>query len=67
MDQIAMKENEEILAWLETWEKENKAEELELEKQEAKETEARWEEDARTTSPQDGELTEVTSDNKPTK
>jgi len=40
---------------------------LELEKEEAKETEARWEEDARTASPQDGEFAEVTSDNEPTK
>jgi len=67
MDQIAKKEKEEILARLEAWEKENRTEELELEKEEAKETETRWEEDARTTSPQDGELTEVTSDNEPTK
>jgi len=66
MDQIAKKEKDEILAQLEAWKKENKAEELELEKQEAKETEARWKEDARTASPQDGELTEVTSDNEPT-
>ena len=58
MDQIAKKEKEEILAWLASWEKENRTEELELEKQEAKETEARWEED--------GELTEVTSGNEPT-
>jgi len=35
-------------------------------KEEAKETEARWEEDTHTTSPQDGELTEVTLDNEPT-
>ena len=54
MDQITKKEKEEILARLEVWEKENKAEELELEKEEAKEIEARWEEDARTTSTQDG-------------
>jgi len=33
------------------WEKENKDEELELEKKEAKGTEARWKEDARDTSP----------------
>ena len=66
MDQIAKKVKEEILAKLEAWEKENKAEELELEKEEAKEIEARWEEDARTTSPQEGELTEVISDNEPT-
>ena len=46
MDQIAKKEKYEILARLEAQEKENKAEELELEKEEAKETEARWEEDA---------------------
>jgi len=60
MDQIAKKEKEEILARLEAWEKENRTEELELKKEEAKETEARWEEDARIASPQDGELTEVT-------
>ena len=66
MDQIAKKVKEEILAQLEAWEKENKTEELELEKEEAKEIEARWEEDARTASPQDGELTEVISDNEPT-
>ena len=66
MDQIAKKEKEEILARLEAWEKENKAKELELEKKEAKETEARWKEDACTASPRDGELTEVTSDNEPT-
>ena len=36
MDQIAKKEKEEILARLEAWEKENKAKELELEKEEAK-------------------------------
>jgi len=65
MDQIAKKEKEEILAQLEAWEKEKRTEQLELEK-EAKETEARWEEDACTTSPQDGELSEVTSDNEPT-
>jgi len=47
-------------------EKESKAEKLELEKEEAKETEARWEEDARTESPQDAELTEVILDNEPT-
>ena len=66
MDQITKKDKEEILARLEAWEKENKAEELELEKEEAKETEARWKQDARTPSPQDGELTEATSDNEPT-
>jgi len=66
MDQIVKKEKEEILARLEAWEKENKAKELKLEKEEAKETKSRWKEDARTTSPQDGELTEVTSDNEPT-
>ena len=66
MDQIAKKEKEAILAQLEAWEKENKTEELELEKEEAKETEARWEEDTCTASPQDGELTEVTLDNEPT-
>ena len=66
MDQIAKKEKEEILAWLEAWEKENRDEELELKKEEAKETEARCKEDACTASPQDGELTEVTSDNEPT-
>jgi len=66
MDQISKKEKEEILARLEAWEKENKAEELELEKEEAKETEARWEEDTCTASPQGEELTEVTSDNEPT-
>jgi len=32
---------------------------LELEKEEAKEIEARWEEDTHTASPQDRELTEV--------
>jgi len=63
IDQIAKKEKEEILARLEAWEKENKAEELELEKEEAKETKTRWKEDARTASPQDEELTEVASDN----
>jgi len=41
MDQIAKKEKEEILAQLEAWEEENKAEELELEKEKAKETEGR--------------------------
>ena len=66
MDQIAKKEKEEIIARLEAWEKENRAEELELEKEEAKETKARWEEDARTASPQDVELTEATSDSEPT-
>ena len=45
--------------------KENKAEELELEKREAKETEERWK-NARAASPQNEELTEVTSDDKPT-
>jgi hypothetical protein len=39
---------------------------LELEKEEAKETEAKWKEDARTASPQDGELTMVTSGDEPT-
>jgi len=39
---------------------------LELEREEAKEIEARWEDDAGTASPQDGELTQVTSDNEPT-
>jgi len=58
MDQIAKKEKEEILARLKAWEKENRDEELELEKEEAKETEARWNEDTRTASPQDGEWTE---------
>jgi len=38
MDQIAKKEKEEILAQLEAWEKENRFEELELEKEKAKET-----------------------------
>jgi len=66
IDQIAKKEKEEIISQLEAWEKDNKGEELELEKEEAKEIEERWEEDARTASPQDGELTEVTSDNEPT-
>ena len=66
MDQIAKKEKEEILARLKAQEKENKAKELDLEKEEANEREASWEEDARTASPQDGELTEVTSDNEPT-
>jgi len=66
MAQITNKEKEEILARLEAWEKENRSEELELEKEEAKETEASWVEDARTASPKDGELTEVTSDNEPT-
>jgi len=65
MDQIAKKEREEILARLEAWEKENRTEELELEKEESKETKARWEKDACTASPQDGELTEVTSNNEP--
>ena len=59
MDRIAKKEKEEILAWLEAWEKENRDEELELEKEEAKEIEAKRKEDARTASPQDGELTKV--------
>ena len=66
MDQITKKEKE-ILASLEAQEKENRAEESELEKEEAKEIEARWEEDACIASPQDGELTEVTSDNEPAK
>jgi len=66
MDQIAKKEKEDIFARLEAWEKENRDEELELEKEETKETEARWKEDARTASAQDGELTEVTLDNEPT-
>jgi len=63
MDQIGKKEKEEILARLEAYEKENKTKELELEREEAKETEARWEEDTRIASPQDGELTEVTLEN----
>jgi len=54
MDQIAKKEKEEILARLEAWEKENRDEELELEKEEAKEIEARWKEDTRTTSHKTG-------------
>ena len=37
MDQITKKGKEEILAWLDAWKKENKDEELELEKKEAKE------------------------------
>jgi len=60
MDQIPKEEKEEILAQLEAWEKENKDEELEPEKKEAKETEARWKEDVRDASPRNGELTEVT-------
>jgi hypothetical protein len=60
MDQIAKKEKEEILARLEAWEKENRDEELELEKKEAKEIEARRKEDVRDASPRNGELTEVT-------
>ena len=67
MDQIAKKEKEEILARLEAWEKENRDEELELEKKEEKETEARWKEDTRDASPWNRELTEVTSDDEPTK
>jgi len=39
---------------------------LELEKEEAKETEAKWKEHACDASPQDVELTEVTLDNEPT-
>ena len=67
MDRIAKKEKEEILARLEAWENENKDGELEPEKKTAKEAEARWKEDAHDASPQIGELTEVTSDNEPTK
>ena len=66
MDQIAKEEKEEILAWLDAWEKENEDEEMELEKKEAKETEARWKEDACDASPWNGELTKVTSDDEPT-
>jgi len=51
MNQIAKKDKEEILARLEACEKENKDEELELEKKEAKETEARWKDDTRNASP----------------
>jgi len=47
-------------------EKENKAEELEPKKREAKEIEARWKK-ARATSPRKWKLTEVTSDDEPTK
>jgi hypothetical protein len=65
MDRIAMKEKE-ILAWLEAWEKENRDEELELEKKEAKETHTRRNEDARDASPRNAKLTEVTSDDEPT-
>ena len=65
MDQIAKKDKEEILAWLEAWEQ-NKAEELELEKKEAKEIEARRKEDTPNASPRSGELTEVTSDDETT-
>ena len=66
MDRIAKKEKEEILVRLEAWEKENRDEELELKKKEAKEIEARRKEDARDASPRNGELTKVTSDDKPT-
>jgi len=65
MDEIAKKEKE-ILARLEGWEKENRDEELELGKKEAKETEARSKEDTCDASPQNGELIEDTSDNEPT-
>ena len=40
---------------------------MELEKKEAKEIEARRKEDACNASPRNGELTEVTLDNEPTK
>jgi len=66
MDRIAKKEKEEILVRLEAWEKENRDEELELKKKEAKEIEARRKEDARDASPRNGEWTKVTSDDKPT-
>jgi hypothetical protein len=51
---------------LEAWEKENRDEELELEKKEAKETEVRGKEDIRDVSPRNGELAEITSDDEPT-
>ena len=66
IDRIAKKQKEETLARLEAWEKENRDEELELEKKEAKEIEGRRKEDARNASPQNRELTEVTSDDEPT-
>jgi len=66
MDQIAKKEKEDILAQLEAWEKVNKYEELELEKKEAKETEARRKEVAPNASPRNGELTEITLDDETT-
>ena len=66
MDQIAKKEKEEILAWLEVWKKENRDEELELEKKQAKETTARRKEDAPNASPRNGELTEITLDDETT-
>jgi len=54
-----------LSARLEAWEKENKVEELEPEKKEAKETEMIWKK-ARAASPRNGELTKVTSDDEPT-
>ena len=57
---------EEILARLEAWEKENKDEELEPEKKEAKETKASRKEAARNASPWNRELTEVTSNDEST-
>jgi len=46
-------------------EKENKVEELEPEKKEAKETKTRWKK-TRAASPRNEKLTEVTSDDEPT-
>jgi hypothetical protein len=66
MDRIAKKDKEEILVRLEAWEKENRDEELELEKKEAKEIEARRKEDACNASPRNGELTEITLDDETT-
>jgi hypothetical protein len=74
MDQIAKAEKDEIQAQVEEWMKRDEEsreaykEELELEKKEAEETEMRWKEkgEAPATPPQNGELTEVTSDDEPT-